>query len=49
MFLDFPNSVCFKGLKALTASMNPVKNNGAVSKGMKLAGWNDQDFLEMFH
>ena len=49
VFLDFSNSVCFKGLEALTASMNPVENNGTVGEGMKIAGWNSQNSLEMLH
>ena len=42
-------SVCFESLEALTAFMNPIENNGAVGEGMMIAGWNGQNFLEMFH
>ena len=49
MFLDFSDSVWFKGLETLTASMNPIENNGAVGEGMKIAVLNGQNFLEMFH
>ena len=40
MFLDFSDSVCLECLEALTASMDPVENNSAVGKGMKVGGWN---------
>jgi len=49
VLLNFFDSVCFEGLEALTASMNPIENNGADGEGMKIAGWNGQNFLDMFY
>ena len=49
IFLNVSNSVCFEGLETLTSSIDPIKNNGTVSEGIKIAGWDSQDSLEMFH
>ena len=49
IFLNSSNSVCFEGLETLTSSIDPIKNKGTVSEGIKIAGWDSQDSLEMFH
>ena len=33
----------------LTSTIDPIENNGTVSEGVKIAGWDSQDFLVMFH
>ena len=48
MFLNFSDSVRFEGLEMLTNVIDPIENNGTVSEGIKIAGWDSQDFLEMF-
>lgn len=49
IFSNFSDSVCLKGLKTLTSTIDPIKNNGTLSEAIKIAGWDSQDFLEMFH